>query len=32
MCRVHEPHLQSSDYDLHQASHSLMVAKQLTVQ
>ena len=28
---VHTPHLQSSDYDLHQASYSLVTAKQLTV-
>ena len=28
---VHSPHLQSSHYDLHQASYSLVTAKQLTV-
>ena len=28
---AHAPHLQSSDYDLHQASYSLVTAKQLTI-
>ena len=28
---IHTPHLQTSDYDLHHASYSLVIAKQLTV-
>ena len=31
MAAVHSPHLQLSDYDLHQASYSLVTAKQLAV-